>query len=170
MPEMKNICGKIPVDLHERVRQEIEEMESSTQIFLQQVIEEYFMRKGESSMAARTVAVQVTEELFGRLKEVLLRKSCKQKDFLLEIIEQAIVAEEAKWKAAGEQADSEEPEESDAKESDEEEPEAAQGSKRDEGEEPSEPSAEDEPIKEQESTAETDDAQQGESIETEEEE
>lgn len=170
MPEMKNICGKIPVDLHERVRQEIEEKESSTQIFIQQVIEEHFMRKGESSMAARTIAVQVNEDLFGRLKEVLLRKGCKQKDFLLEIIEQAIAAEEAKWKGEGEQADSEEPEESDAKESDEEEPEAAQESKRDEGEEPSEPSAEDEPKEEQESTAEAKDDQPEESIEAEEEE
>lgn len=107
MPETKNICGKIPVDLHEKVRQEIEQTESSTQKFIQQVIEEHFMRKGESSMAARTIAVQVTEELFGRLKEVVLRKGCKQKDFLIGIIEQAIAAEEAKWKEA--EADMEEP-------------------------------------------------------------
>lgn len=102
MPEMKNLCGKIPVDLHEKVRQEIEETESSTQKFIQQVIEEHFMRKGECSMAARTVAVQVTEELFGRLKEVLRRKGCKQKDFLIGVIEQAIAAEEAKWKEEAE--------------------------------------------------------------------
>lgn len=103
MPEMKNICGKISVDMHEKVRQEIEETESSTQKFIQQVIEEHFMRKGEcSSMAARTIAVQVTEELFGRLKEVVLRKGCKQKDFLIGIIEQAIAAEEAKWKEGAE--------------------------------------------------------------------
>lgn len=106
MPEMKNICGKIPVDLHEKVRQEIEKTESSTQKFIQQVIEEHFMRKGEcSSMAARTIAVQVTEELFGRLKEVLLRKGCKQKDFLIGVIEQAIAAEEAKWKEEAERAE-----------------------------------------------------------------
>lgn len=112
MPEMKNICGKISVEMHEKVRQEIEETESSTQKFIQQVIEEHFMRKGEcSSMAARTVAVQVTEELFGRLKEVLLRKGCKQKDFLIGVIEQAIAAEEAKWKEEAERA--EEAEESD---------------------------------------------------------
>lgn len=98
--EMKNICGKIPLDLHEKVREEIELSESSTQKFIQQVIEEHFMRKGESSMAARTIAVQVTEELFGRLKKVVLRKGCKQKDFLLEVIEQAIAAEEAKWDEA----------------------------------------------------------------------
>ena len=62
MAEMKNICGKIPMDLHEKVREEIELTESSTQKFLQQVIEEHFNRvegKGEISMGAvRTVAVQ----------------------------------------------------------------------------------------------------------------
>ena len=65
MTEMKNICGKIPMDLHEKVREEIELTESSTQKFLQQVIEEHFNRveeKGEISMGAvRTVAVQVSE-------------------------------------------------------------------------------------------------------------
>ena len=64
---MKNICGKIPVELHEKVRAEIEEKETSTQIFIQQVIEEHFNRlenKGEESMEKRTLAVQVTEELF----------------------------------------------------------------------------------------------------------
>ena len=53
MAEMKNICGKIPMDLHEKVREEIELTESSTQKFLQQVIEEHFNRldgKGEISM------------------------------------------------------------------------------------------------------------------------
>lgn len=44
MAEMKNICGKIPVELHEKVRAEIEEKETSTQIFIRQVIEEHFNR------------------------------------------------------------------------------------------------------------------------------
>ena len=59
MAEMKNICGKIPMDLHEKVREEIELTESSTQKLLQQVIEEHFNRvegKGEISMGAvRTI-------------------------------------------------------------------------------------------------------------------
>ena len=62
---MKNICGKIPVELHEKVRAEIEERETSTQIFIRQVIEEHFNRlenKGEESMEKRTLAVQVTEQ------------------------------------------------------------------------------------------------------------
>ena len=87
---MKNICGKIPLELHAKVRGEIEQREISTQEFLQQVIEEHFMEKGVEQMAARTIAVQVTEELFGRLKAAVAWKGCKQKDFLISIIEKAV--------------------------------------------------------------------------------
>ena len=101
MAEMKNICGKIPMDLHEKVREEIELTESSTQKFLQQVIEEHFNRlegKGEISMGAvRTVAVQVSEELFQRLKVVIGKKHMKQKDFLIQIIEEALEKAEVEW-------------------------------------------------------------------------
>ena len=101
MAEMKNICGKIPMDLHEKVREEIELTESSTQKFLQQVIEEHFNRlegKGEISMGAvRTVAVQISEELFQRLKTVIAKKGMKQKDFLIQIIEEALEKAEGEW-------------------------------------------------------------------------
>lgn len=93
--EMKNICGKIPIELHEKVRKEIEQREINTQEFIQQVIEEHFMEKGVDAMAARTVAVQVTEELFRRLKAVLTWKGYKQKDFLIYIITKAIEDVEA---------------------------------------------------------------------------
>ena len=101
MTEMKNICGKIPKDLHEKVREEIELTESSTQKFIQQVIEEHFERlagKGEMSMGtARTIAVRVSEELFQRLKTVIAKKGMKQKDFLIQIIEEALEKAEAEW-------------------------------------------------------------------------
>ena len=111
MAEMKNICGKIPMDLHEKVREEIELTESSTQKFLQQVIEEHFNRlegKGEISMgAARTVAVQVSEELFQRLKVVIGKKHMKQKDFLIQIIEEALEKAEAEWQSKDQPEESE---------------------------------------------------------------
>lgn len=90
MPEMKNLCAKIPLDLHEKVRQEIEQREISTQQFVQQVIEEHFMEKGVDQMVARTIAVQVSEDLFERLKVVVKQKKIKQKDFLIGAIERAI--------------------------------------------------------------------------------
>ena len=100
MAEMKNLCGKIPVELHEKVRAEIEEKETSTQIFIQQVIEEHFNRlegKGEESMEKRTLAVQVTEELFQRVKWAVTKEGIKQKDFIIRIIEKAVEEVEAKW-------------------------------------------------------------------------
>ena len=100
MAEMKNICGKIPVELHEKVRAEIEEKETSTQIFIRQVIEEHFNRlegKGEESMEKRTLAVQVTDELFQRVKWVVAKEGIKQKDFIIRIIEKAVEEVEAKW-------------------------------------------------------------------------
>ena len=105
--EMKNICGKIPLDLHEKVREEIERTESSTQKFIQQVSEEHFSGKGEMNMGTRTLAVQVSEELFSRLKAVVAKKGCKQKDFLIDIIEQAIEAAEAEWAQAQDDAEAE---------------------------------------------------------------
>ena len=111
MAEMKNICGKIPMDLHEKVREEIELTESSTQKFLQQVIEEHFNRlegKGEISMGAvRTVAVQVSEELFQRLKVVIGKKHMKQKAFLIQIIEEALEKAEAEWQSKDQPEESE---------------------------------------------------------------
>ena len=100
MAEMKNICGKIPVELHEKVRAEIEEKETSTQIFIRQVIEEHFNRlenKGEAGMEKRTLAVQVTEELFQRVKWAITKEGVKQKDFIIRIIEKAVEEVEAKW-------------------------------------------------------------------------
>lgn len=100
MAEMKNLCGKIPVELHEKVRAEIEESETSTQIFIRQVIEEHFNRlenKGEESMEKRTLAVQVTEELFQRVKWAVTKEGIKQKDFIIRIIEKAVEEVEAKW-------------------------------------------------------------------------
>ena len=97
---MKNICGKIPVELHEKVRAEIEEKETSTQIFIRQVIEEHFNRlenKGEAGMEKRKLAVQVTEELFQRVKWAITKEGVKQKDFIIRIIEKAVEEVEAKW-------------------------------------------------------------------------
>ena len=151
MAEMKNICGKIPMDLHEKVREEIELTESSTQKFLQQVIEEHFNRlegKGEISMGAvRTVAVQVSEELFQRLKVVIGQKHMKQKDFLIQIIEEALEKAEAEWQSKEQPEESEQTtEESGTEETQPEESTEPEGEC--EPEEESEPEGESEPKEE----------------------
>ena len=148
MAEMKNICGKIPMDLHEKVREEIELTESSTQKFLQQVIEEHFDRlegKGEISMGAvRTVAVQVSEELFQRLKVVIGKKHMKQKDFLIQIIEEALEKAEAEWQSKDQPEESEQTTEELGTEETQPE-ESTEPERESEPEEESEPEGESEP-------------------------
>ena len=117
--EMKNICGKIPVELHEKLKLEVEELGISIPKYLEMVIEEHMTRKGEKTNMAdlRTVAVQVTEDLFSRLKAVLAKNGMKQKDFLIGLIEDAIEKEEAKWKAESEEAEETEMEDPETAES-----------------------------------------------------
>lgn len=156
--EMKNICGKIPVELHEKLKLEVEELGISIPKYLEMVIEEHMTRKGEKTNIAdlRTVAVQVTEDLFSRLKAVLARNGMKQKDFLIGLIEDAIEKEEAKWKAESEEAEetemedpetakSEPDEESAEPEAEEPETEALEAETDGEMTEPDEAEADEEP-------------------------
>ena len=50
--EMKNICGKIPVELHEKLKLEVEELGISIPKYLEMVIEEHMTRKGEKTNMA----------------------------------------------------------------------------------------------------------------------
>ena len=156
--EMKNICGKIPVELHEKLKLEVEELGISIPKYLEMVIEEHIARKGEKTNMAdlRTVAVQVTEDLFSRLKAVLAKNGMKQKDFLIGLIEEALKKEEAKWKAESaeatepseteleeaESAESETDEESELKEAETEEEPTESEAEEPESEEPTEPETE----------------------------
>lgn len=172
--EMKNICGKIPVDLHEKMKLEIEELGISIPKYLEIVIEEHMTRKGEKTNMAdlRTVAVQVTEDLFSRLKAVLAKNGMKQKDFLIGLIEEAIEKEEAKWKA--ESAEAEETE-GEPTESEMEDPETAESEPDEESaepeadEEPTEPENE-EPAEAEPTELETEEAEESEPEEAESEE
>ena len=142
--EMKNICGKIPVELHEKLKLEVEELGISIPKYLEMVIEEHMTRKGEKTNMAdlRTVAVQVTEDLFSRLKAVLARNGMKQKDFLIGLIEDAI--EETEMEDP-ETAKSEPDEESVEPEAEEPETEALEAETDGEMTEPDEAEADEEP-------------------------
>lgn len=161
--EMKNICGKIPVELHEKLKLEVEELGISIPKYLEMVIEEHMTRKGEKANMAdlRTVAVQVTEDLFSRLKAVLARNGMKQKDFLIGLIEDAIEKEEAKWKAESEEAEETEMEDPETAKSEPDEAEV--------DEEPTEPENE-EPAEAEPTELETEEAEESEPEEAESEE
>ena len=172
--EMKNICGKIPVELHEKLKLEVEELGISIPKYLEIVIEEHMTRKGEKTDMAnsRTVAVQVTEDLFSRLKAVLAKNGMKQKDFLIGLIEAALEKEEAKWKAESEEAEETEGEPA---ESEMEDPETAESEPDEESaepeadEEPTEPENE-EPEEAEPTELETEEAEESEPEEAESEE
>ena len=169
--EMKNICGKIPVELHEKLKLEVEELGISIPKYLEMVIEEHMTRKGEKTDMAnsRTVAVQVTEDLFSRLKAVLAKNGMKQKDFLIGLIEAALEEEEAKWKAESEEAEETEGEPA---ESEMEDPESAESEPDEESaepeadEEPTEPENE-EPAEAEPTELETEEAEESEPEEAE---
>ena len=107
MAETKNLCAQIPIALHERVSEERERLGQTTSEYITKLIQEYYnMRenqKGGSDMPEknRTMAFQIPEELFQRIKRHLERESLRtgrkltQRDFVLGLITQALDAADA---------------------------------------------------------------------------
>ncbi len=102
MAETKNLCAQIPILLHERVSEERERLGQTTSEYITKLIQEYYNRmesqKGGSGMTekSRTMAFQIPEELFQRIKQHLERESQRtgrkltQRDFVLGLITQAL--------------------------------------------------------------------------------
>lgn len=107
MENRKNLCAMIPADLHARVREEQEKMAMKLNEYVEMIIKEHF-EKGERAMAngTRTLAFQVSEELFDRIKAHIKLTGQSQKDFVIGLIEQALDAAETvrPEKEAGEPA------------------------------------------------------------------
>ena len=119
--ETKGVTCKIPLDLHNRISEEIRETESTMSKFIEMIIQEHYEKGAGKVMAkGRTLAFQVSEELFQRVKEYLERfekvhhRRLTQKEFIIGLIEQALEeAEEAEEEfEAAEAAGREEQEES----------------------------------------------------------
>ena len=95
--ETKGLTCKLPLDLHNRISEEIRETESTVSRFIEMVIREHY-EKGDGRVMAkgRTLAFQVSEELFQRLKAYLERYEQKnhrrltQREFVIGLIEQAM--------------------------------------------------------------------------------
>ena len=116
--ETKGVTCKIPLDLHNMISEEIRETESTMSKFIEMIIQEHY-EKGTGKVMAkgRTLAFQVSEELFQRVKEYLERfekvhhRRLTQKEFIIGLIEQALEEAEEEFEAA-EAAGREEQEES----------------------------------------------------------
>mgnify|MGYP001121727153 CR=1 FL=1 len=88
----KGITVKIDADLHAEVRQYIESHEMTMAEFvslaLQDELHPKLNMKEEKYMGKmRTLALQIPEELFQRIKDYLLRNNMTQKDFMIGLIE-----------------------------------------------------------------------------------
>ena len=115
MPATKNLCAQISLELHQKISEAREESGLTTAQYITQLLTEYYEMKengGKMTMAtnSRTMAFQIPEELFMRIKTHLERETARtgrkltQREFVLGLIEEAL-------EAAEQQADSPEPEE-----------------------------------------------------------
>ena len=113
MADKKNLCAMIPADLHARVRQEQEQSGKTLSEYVEQLIQNYYNMKENIKMTGDmgTMAIQLPEELFERLKAYLKRNNLKQKQFIIGLIEDALEEDEAEGTA--EQPETEEPDEPD---------------------------------------------------------
>lgn len=87
----KNLCAMIPESLHKKVREEQEEWGIKLNEYMERLLKDHF-EKGEREMESemRTLAFQVSEELFQRVKVHLKKTGQSQKDFVIGLIEEAI--------------------------------------------------------------------------------
>ena len=102
MAETKNLCAQIPTDLHDRVSRAKDQAGLTTAQYITNLLTEYFEMKENGGTAAmtnttsRTMAFQISEELFLRIKAHLERETARtghkltQREFVLGLIEQAL--------------------------------------------------------------------------------
>lgn len=100
MAQTINLCAQIPIDLHSRVYADKESTGLTTSEYITQLLIEYYKMKengGNSTMEkTRTMAFQISEELFQRIKTHLERETARtgkkltQREFILSLIEQAL--------------------------------------------------------------------------------
>ena len=105
--ETKGVTCKIPLDLHNRISEEIRETESTMSKFIEMIITEHYEKGAVTVMEkGRTLAFQVSEELFQRVKEYLeayekaYHRRLTQKEFVVGLIEQALEEAEEEFEAA----------------------------------------------------------------------
>ena len=83
MPATRNLCAQLPLDLHQRVCEAREESGLTTAQYITNLLLEYYEMKENGGNAAmtngknRTLAFQIDEELFQRIKAHLERESAR---------------------------------------------------------------------------------------------
>ena len=102
MERKVNLCAQVPASLHSRVREEQEKSGLTLSAYITQALTDYYEKGSEPTMSGtRTMAFQMDEALFQRLKAHLERESQRtgkklsQKQFVLDLIRQALDEGEA---------------------------------------------------------------------------
>ena len=104
--ETKGLTCKIPLDLHNRITEEIRQNESTMSKFIEQIILEHYEKGAITMGKTRTMAFQVSEELFQQIKDYLARyeqtyhRKLTQKEFVIGLIEQALEEADEEFEAA----------------------------------------------------------------------
>ena len=104
--ETKGVTCKIPLDLHNRITEEIRQNESTMSKFIEQIILEHYTKGATTMGKTRTMAFQVSEELFQQIKDYLARyeqvyhRKLTQKEFVIGLIEQALEEADEEFEAA----------------------------------------------------------------------
>lgn len=96
MNEVKNLTVQIPLELHGRVCAEKDKTGQTLSQYITALITDYYKNGGKSMENSRTMAFQVPEELFQRIKAHLARETARtgvklsQREFVLGLIEDAL--------------------------------------------------------------------------------
>ena len=125
MPEMKGITVKIPADLHAEVKAYLEAHGMTMGEFIAQAVDNelhpkiQITQEDKNMERMRTLAFQVPDSLFQRVKAYLERNRMTQKQFVVGLIEAELEQDEAQYQASH-PAEQEVEEESDDQVEDEE--------------------------------------------------
>lgn len=104
--EMKGITCKIPLELHNRISEEIRESESTMGKFIEMIINEHYAKEENSMAKTRTLAFEVSEEFYQKVKDYLARyeqvfgEKLSQRKFIIGLIEQALEEADEDFEAA----------------------------------------------------------------------
>ena len=104
MPDMKGITVKIPADLHAELKAYIEAHGLTTGEFIALAVDNELhpkiqIKEEQPMENMRTLAFQVPESLFQRVKAYLERNHMTQKQFVIGLIEAELEQDEAQYQA-----------------------------------------------------------------------
>lgn len=105
--EKKGITVRIDADLHAEVSQYLRDHSMTMAEFVSLALDDELhpknqMKEGNTMANMKTIAVQVPEDLFQRIKDYLQRNNMTQRQFLIGLIEDELEREQTERESEGE--------------------------------------------------------------------